>query len=163
MAPRALGPEVQLLLSFSTNNQSGILLAAVAGDHSQRQVGQEVGRWSLSLSCYYHVITCHYPVISMLLHCYTMLLHCYYTVIPCHYTVIPCYYNVITRYYRSLPCYYHVITCYYHVIRPLYNPIRPFRSLNCCLTCFLPPPPPLGCPALPVHPPGLRCGGGRHW
>ncbi|TNM96650.1 hypothetical protein fugu_016311 [Takifugu bimaculatus] len=37
MAPRALGPEVELLFSFSTNNRSGILLAAVSDDHVQRR------------------------------------------------------------------------------------------------------------------------------
>lgn len=33
---------MELLFSFSTNNQSGILLAAVTDDHTQRQVGQKV-------------------------------------------------------------------------------------------------------------------------
>uniref|UniRef100_H3D7M5 Laminin, alpha 1 n=1 Tax=Tetraodon nigroviridis TaxID=99883 RepID=H3D7M5_TETNG len=37
IAPQPLGQEAELLFSFSTNNQSGILLAAFSPDHSQRR------------------------------------------------------------------------------------------------------------------------------
>ncbi|XP_029698573.1 laminin subunit alpha-1 isoform X2 [Takifugu rubripes] len=50
MAPRALGPEVELLFSFSTNNRSGILLAAVTDDHVQRRVGRKVRFLSIHLA-----------------------------------------------------------------------------------------------------------------
>lgn len=42
IAPQSLGQEAELLLSFSTNNQSGILLAAFSPAHNQRQVGHPV-------------------------------------------------------------------------------------------------------------------------
>ncbi|XP_068200121.1 laminin subunit alpha-1 [Antennarius striatus] len=37
MAPQSLGQEAELLFSFSTNNQSGVLLAAFSDDQTQRQ------------------------------------------------------------------------------------------------------------------------------
>ncbi|XP_073344237.1 laminin subunit alpha-1 [Pagrus major] len=37
IAPRSLGQEAELLFSFTTNNQSGVLLAAVSDDRIQRQ------------------------------------------------------------------------------------------------------------------------------
>ncbi|XP_076577630.1 laminin subunit alpha-1 [Chaetodon auriga] len=37
VAPRSLGQEVELLFSFSTNNQSGVLLAAFSEDRTQKQ------------------------------------------------------------------------------------------------------------------------------
>lgn len=45
IAPQPLGQEAELLFSFSTNNQSGILLAAFSPDHKQRQVGHQVVCW----------------------------------------------------------------------------------------------------------------------
>lgn len=42
IAPQSLGQEAELLLSFSTNNQSGILLAAFSPAHNLRQVGHPV-------------------------------------------------------------------------------------------------------------------------
>uniref|UniRef100_A0A8P4GTB8 Laminin, alpha 1 n=1 Tax=Dicentrarchus labrax TaxID=13489 RepID=A0A8P4GTB8_DICLA len=40
IAPRSLGQEVELFLSFSTNNQSGVVLAAFSDDPTHRQVRQ---------------------------------------------------------------------------------------------------------------------------
>ncbi|KAM7389954.1 hypothetical protein PAMA_008234 [Pampus argenteus] len=37
IAPRLLGQEAELLFSFSSNNQSGVLLAAFSDDHTQRK------------------------------------------------------------------------------------------------------------------------------
>lgn len=43
IAPRSLGQEVELLLSFSTKNQSGVLLAAFSDERIPRaQVSQPV-------------------------------------------------------------------------------------------------------------------------
>lgn len=36
IAPRSLGQEAELLFSFSTTNQSGVLLAAFSDDQTQR-------------------------------------------------------------------------------------------------------------------------------
>ncbi|KAM7369500.1 hypothetical protein PAMP_010819 [Pampus punctatissimus] len=41
IAPRLLGQEAELLFSFSSNNQSGVLLAAFSDDHTQRQIDEE--------------------------------------------------------------------------------------------------------------------------
>lgn len=38
VTPPSLGQEVELLFSFSSNNQSGVLLAAFSAAHSHRQV-----------------------------------------------------------------------------------------------------------------------------
>uniref|UniRef100_H3C8W5 Laminin, alpha 1 n=1 Tax=Tetraodon nigroviridis TaxID=99883 RepID=H3C8W5_TETNG len=50
IAPQPLGQEAELLFSFSTNNQSGILLAAFSPDHSQRRVGRGVYFLSIHLA-----------------------------------------------------------------------------------------------------------------
>lgn len=38
ISPRSLGPEAELLLSFTTENQSGVLLAAFGDHRNDRQV-----------------------------------------------------------------------------------------------------------------------------
>lgn len=38
VTPPSVGQEVELLFSFSSNNQSGVLLAALKAANSQRQV-----------------------------------------------------------------------------------------------------------------------------
>ncbi len=40
IAPQSFGQEEELIFSFSTNNQSGVLLAAFSDDQTQRQVRQ---------------------------------------------------------------------------------------------------------------------------
>lgn len=43
---RSLGPEAELLLSFTTNNQSGVLLAVLGDQRHDRQV-----RWRRAARC----------------------------------------------------------------------------------------------------------------
>lgn len=57
IAPRSLGQEAELLFSFYSNNQSGVLLAAFSNDRTQRHVRQTDRRHVMThlYTRFYHV------------------------------------------------------------------------------------------------------------